>query len=390
MQRLILILCAVGVVTVVLSLFRSRIGDIRPAFTPSSKDITTIIESKTFELTDFPLRLPEGFQIGIYAKDLPGARALVFSPEGVLLVSQTSKGLVSAIVSQKNGQKTQTVLESLSNPHGMAFYQNKLYVAEEERVVRYEWNSKTNTVKEEKVLFSLPKGRRHFTRSLLFDNEGRLFVSVGSTCDTCRENDERLAAVLLSDKDGTNPHVYASGLRNSVFMALEKSSQAVWATEMGRDFLGDEAPPDEINIIKEGANYGWPLCYGQKKRDQSFEPNRNARDQCVDTIGPVFEIPAHSAPLGLTFIHSAQFPKDWQGDLLVAYHGSWNRSVPTGYKVVRLKIKDNKIVESEDFLTGFLEGSSALGRPVDLVFDKEGNLYLSDDKAGVVYIITKK
>src|SRR5207249_677102 len=135
---------------------------------------------------------------------------------------------------------------------------------------------------------------------------------------------------------------------------------------------------------------GWPICYGDKIHDTNFDKNQYFRDPCADTEAPIFQIPAHSAPLGLIFIQSSQFPSDWQNDLLVAYHGSWNRSVPTGYKIVHMKVSGNTITQADDFLTGFLQGGSVPGRPVDLTFDQAGNLYISDDKAGNVYIVQKK
>lgn len=140
-------------------------------------------------------------------------------------------------------------------------------------------------------------------------------------------------------------------------------------------------------IISENGDYGWPTCYGDRIHDTDFDKNVYTEDPCLFTQSPVFKIPAHSAPLGLTFINSKQFPEDWQGDLLVAYHGSWNRSIPTGYKVVRMKVDGNAISGEEDFLTGFLQGNQALARPVDLIFDKAGFLYISDDKAGYIFKI---
>jgi len=155
---------------------------------------------------------------------------------------------------------------------------------------------------------------------------------------------------------------------------------------MGRDFLGDNKPPDEINIIEKDKHYGWPFCYG----DQVYDPSLGQRDQafCDTTIAPVYKIQAHSAPLGLTFIDSPIFPESWQGDLLVSYHGSWNRSTPVGYKVVHMNVEEGRITSEEDFLSGFLQGSTALGRPVDMEFGSSGELYLSDDKSGAVYLIT--
>lgn len=308
-----------------------------------------------------PTTSQEKKALSVYADNLPGARDLEFSPGGTLLVSLTGSGKVVALPSKKE------ILIKLNRPHGLAFYQGKLFVAEEDKVARYFWDEQNLTATLDKVLFFLPTGGNHFTRSLLFDKEGRLLVSIGSSCNVCVESNSWRAAIIVSDAEGKNPHVFARGLRNSVFMTINPATGEIWATDMGRDFLGDDLPPDEINIVGENQDYGWPDCYGDRVRDKSF-PGKSI-DFCANTRSPIFEIPAHSAPLGLTF--------DWDGNLLVAYHGSWNRSVPTGYKVVQLKVEGNKITGAEDFLTD-------LGRPVDLAI--QGNdLFISDDKAGAVY-----
>ena len=155
---------------------------------------------------------------------------------------------------------------------------------------------------------------------------------------------------------------------------------------MGRDLLGDLLPPDELNIIKKGGDYGWPYCYGNK----TVDPFGKSEEKCKSTVGTTWDYHAHVAPLGITFINSSQFPDDWQGDLLASFHGSWNSSVPVGYKIVRLDVDDGKVIDETDFITGFLQGSVASGRPVDLIFGENGSLYISDDKANAIYILTKK
>lgn len=339
------------------------------------------------------VRFDESFSMSFFAKGVDNARDLTLSPEGTLLLSLTSSGKVVALPDKNSDGRAdgvKEVLSGLQRPHGLAFYNNRLFIAEETRVVRYNWDEKKLMPGMDRVLFDLPQGGRHFTRSIVFDNAGKMFVSIGSTCDVCFEKHSWIGTVIVSDENGKNPRVFAKGLRNSVFIAVHPATNQLWGTEMGRDFLGDNVPPDEINIITENKDYGWPICYGNRIHDTNFDKNRYKKNPCVDTEPPVYEIAAHSASLGLVFINSPQFPKEWQGDLLVAYHGSWNRSVPIGYKVVRLNVEGNRITAEEDFITEFLDGIAAKGRPVDLTFDNKGNLYISDDKAGVVYRVSRK
>lgn len=363
-----------------------KIGDLGPALLPNRTD-TRLVEG---EPADKRLILPEGFQATLFSTQAPGARDLQFSPNSTLLVSLKGQGKVIALPDKDgNGEadKTVEVLKGLKNPHGLAFHNGKLFVAEERQVTRYNWDETNMTATFDKKILDLPSGgSNHVTRSLLFDQNNNLFISIGSDCNVCNEKDNRHASVMISNENGDNPRVYAAGLRNAVFMALNPIDGTVWATENGRDMLGDDVPPDEINILQENANYGWPFCYGAQIPDNSFGGKDAA--YCNTTKAPAGELQAHSAALGLTFINSPAFPADWQGDLLVAFHGSWNRSVPTGYKVVHLKVDGTQTKDQSDFMTGFIQGGQTLGRPVDLTFDTLGRLYLSDDKAGAVYLVS--
>ena len=373
-------------------LIRNYLGDLRPVFLPPSKDLIKLIEKQnTGDQVDFPLKITSGFRIGVFAKDLGKARDLQFSPGGVLLVSSKESGIVYALPDEDGdgrADKKVVVLSGLDNPHGLSFNSGKLFVAELKKVSRYKWDEKNLKAVFEKKLFDLPDNGGHSTRSIDIDKDGNLFVTIGSSCNVCVETHPWLATVVVSDIEGKPPKVFASGLRNSVFIKINPKTDQLWGTEMGRDLIGDDIPPEEINIIAEGKNYGWPSCYGNGIHDEKFNHNHSA-GECEKTQVPIYGFQAHSAPLGLAFIDSAQFPPSWQGDLLVSYHGSWNRSVPTGYKIVKMNVEGNKIIGEEDFITGFLQGSSALGRPVDLEFDNSGSLYISDDKIGVIYKIVK-
>ena len=381
------------VLIIVLWYIKNYVGDIRPVLLPPGRDLPEIIEKQAVgDPVDFPLKVASGFKIGVFAKDLGAARDLQFSPGGTLLVSSTDSGTVYALPDKdKDGKADEKVevLTRLDKPHGIAFSRGKLFVTELRKVSRYSWDEKNLKAKFEKKLFDLPYSGGHHTRSIVIDKDGRLFVTIGSSCNVCIEAHPWIAAVIVSDVEGKDPKVFAKGLRNSVFIKLNPEAGELWGTEMGRDLLGDNLPPEEINIIREGENYGWPTCYSDRVHDEKFDHDHKA-GECEGTEAPIFEFQAHSAPLGLTFINSPQFPKGWQGDLLVAYHGSWNRSIPAGYKIVRMSVDGNKITGEDDFITGFLQGSNALGRPVDLEFDKSGSLYISDDKIGVVYKVVKK
>jgi glucose/arabinose dehydrogenase len=235
------------------------------------------------------------------------------------------------------------------------------------------------------IVSNLPDGG-HSTRTIVFGADGKLYVSIGSSCNVCKEKDPRRAAVVRYNADGTGEDIFATGLRNSVGLAWHPTTKELWGTDNGRDMLGDDVPPDEINIIRQGQNYGWPNCYADRVPDAEF----GSPEFCRKTEPPVAKLQAHSAPLGLAFYTGTQFPKEYHGDLFVAFHGSWNRSKKTGYKVVRLRIGNGRVNDVRDFITGWLSPDGreeVLGRPVDLVVGKDGGLYLSDDAAGVIYRI---
>lgn len=366
---------------------------IGPVIKPPADDISDLLTNAPgapINQTNLPLKLPEGFSISIFAKNLPGARVMEFDQFGNMWVSQTSEGKISMLeVSEGRVVKQNVLLSGLSRPHGLAFdpdMKSRLYIAEEGSVSVLTTYSEGGLSK----IIDLPtSGGGHFTRTLGFGSDSKLYVSIGSSCNVCHERDSRRATIQVMDKDGQNLKEFAKGLRNSVFFTWDPLTSKMWATENSRDLLGDDMPPDEINIVQEGKNYGWPTCFGNNIHDNDFDENTYIRNPCMEPfeVGSHIDIQAHSAPLGLSFIpNNSNWPDAYEGDLLVALHGSWNRSEPTGYKIIRIKLDNNRENQGiEDFITGWLSGTSALGRPVDLKFGPDGALYVSDDKAGVVY-----
>ena len=342
------------------------------------------------------LKAPPGFHIAVFADNIDGARMLVFTPGGVLLVSESGEGKVVALPDPKHtgkAERTVTVLDGLSEPHGLAFFEGKLYVAENDKVRRYDWDEAHLRVSNPKQLADLPDGGGHSTRTLVFHG-GKMYISAGSSCNVCLEKDPRRAAVMEFNPDGSGQKIFAKGLRNAVGLAVNPKTDTVWATVNGRDWLGDDLPPETIyDLGKDGGDAGWPYCYGDRVPDPNFTKPRDNR--CQNVIAPKVQMQAHSAPLGLAFYEGSQFPAEYRNNIFVAFHGSWNRSVPTGYKVVRVKHDDKGQPQgaAEDFITGWLAPDETkkgrwMGRPVGIVIGGDGTMYVSDDSVGVIYRIT--
>jgi len=346
------------------------------------------------------INLPSGFVITVFA-DLgsgelsipgpnPGPRMMLVKEE-VLFVSVPNQGKIIALEDKNNDKKADNAtvfIEGLNNPHGIDFSDGWFYIAEEDKVIRVK--DENNDLKADadsiQKLTDLPSGAGHFTRTVRVKGD-LMYISAGSSCNVCIENDSMRASIQKCNIDGSNCSVYAKGLRNAVGMALQPGTDKLFATDNGRDWLGDDLPPDEINLIEEGKNYGWPICYGKNIHDTDFDKNVYIRNPCMEpfeTPGLV-DLQAHSAPLGLVFYNGTAFPNEYLGKLFVAYHGSWNRNVPTGYKIVMIDMSDYSV---KDFATGWLQNSSVIGRPVDIANAPDGSLFVSDDASGKIYRIS--
>lgn len=336
------------------------------------------------------IQLPAGFRAQIFARDLNGPRFIAFSPDGILHVADRGKDRIVALP-DANGDgltdEVRVVAENLESPHSLVFHDDALYAGVPSGVIRLQDSDGDGVYERQITLIDDYQTDGHSTRTVIFLPDGRMVVSVGSSCNVCEEEDSRRAAVLIYDgPEATGERTFAGGLRNAVGLALHPDTGEIWATNNGRDMMGDDLPPETIEILNDGADHGWPRCHSGRIED----PDYGFPGACDGVTGPLVEMQAHSAPLGMAFYTEGAFPPEYQGDLFIAFHGSWNRSVPTGYKVVRLPLDGQTPVGPvEDFATGWLdeETKQVSGRPVGLAVGPDGALYVSDDNGGFIYRI---
>jgi glucose/arabinose dehydrogenase len=341
---------------------------------------------------DGKLSVPAGFSMTYFAKDLPGVRFMAVGPDGVVYATQPGRGRVVRLPDANQdgvADAVQVVATGLSQPHGLAFHKGFLWVANTDGVVRVPLGANGLASGAPVYVNHYDGFSGHSSRTIVFGRDSAMYVSVGSSCNLCVERSPDRATVLRFNEDGSGKRVYASGLRNAVGLAVHPGTGAIWVTQNERDNLAPEhenLPPEEINILVDGGDYGWPYCYG----DRVPNPEYHDAARCSHTIPPALAMQAHSAPLGLSFLTQAtRFPAAYRGDLLVAYHGSWNRDVPTGAKVVRVRVSNDKPVSVEDFITGWQTSSgSRWGRPADVAVASDGSVLVSDDSGGAIYRVT--
>ena len=333
-----------------------------------------------------------GWKVTLYAGELPTARWLAFTPSGDLLLARSRAGTVDLLLRDANGDGKpdgrRELLSGLDRPHGLAVHDGWLYVAEKTTVgrARFDPASGQLTGPFQHVITGITGDGNHVTRTIGFGPDGRLYLSAGSTCNVCVEEDPRRATMMVFDADGANGRIYATGLRNSVGFDWAPWDGGLYATENSRDLLGDDFPPDELNRVEDGVFYGWPFLNGDNVPDPDLGREAPA-DLVARARPPVHGFRAHNAPLGIAFLRSDQRPPGYERAAIVALHGSWNRSVPDGYKVVSLHWgPDGKIVE-RDFVTGFRTDDELVGRPAGVAEGPDGAVYVADDYAGAIYRI---
>jgi len=333
-------------------------------------------------------RVPEGFTMELYTADVPRARFLRFTPAGDLLVSRPHHGDIVLLHRDADGDghpdAVTTVMDGLSRPQGLDFLGDWLYIAESNRIgrVRFDQDTGHTLGAYETVVDGLTDNGNHWSKTLRFGPDGMMYLAQGSTCNVCVETDPRRATMMRFNPDGSAPEIIATGLRNSVGFDWAPWDGGLYASDNGRDLLGNDFPPCELNRIVPGGFYGWPYFNGDNipDPDMGADPLQAERKPTA----PVHAFNAHNAPLGILFPDTHGWPEAFGRTLLVALHGSWNRSEPDGYKVVSLHWTDAGI-EEHDFLTGFLLDGNISGRPVDVAQGPDGAIYVSDDYSGAIY-----
>ena len=347
-----------------------------------------ILPSAAAEMSD--ISLPPGFQISVYAPDVPNARQMALGPPGVLFVGSRAEGKVYAVVDRDGDHRADQVhvlASGLDLPSGLAFRDGTLYVAEVSRILRFRDVARdlSRPPKPEVLSDAFPSDKHHGWKFIAFGPDGRLYVPVGAPCNICEPPGPLHATITRIDLAGGRPEVVARGVRNSVGFDFHPETGELWFTDNGRDWLGDDQPPDELNrVMRAGAHFGFPYCHGDGLRDPDFNKGR----ACDQFTAPARLLGPHVAALGMRFYTGRMFPEKYRNGIFIAEHGSWNRSTPVGYRVTFVKIESGRAVSYEPFAQGWLKGSAAAGRPADVQVMQDGSLLVADDKAGRIYRIT--
>ncbi len=333
------------------------------------------------------IKLPPGFRISLYADNVPGARSMALAPDGTLFVGTRGDKVYAVLNHGKTAGEVITLLSGLNTPNGVAFRDGALYVAEISRVLRYDnIEQHLHDPPRPVVVYDrFPTDTHHGWKFIRFGPDGMLYVPVGAPCNICEPDPARYAAIFRMKPDGSGFEQYARGVRNTVGFDWDPDTHDLWFTDNGRDWLGNNAPPDELNHApRPGMNFGYPYCHGKAISDPDF----GSKHACSEFTPPAIELGPHVASLGMRFYTGNMFPKPYRRQIFIAEHGSWNRFPPIGYRIVVVHLKDGKAVRREVFAKGWLRGLTAWGRPVDVQVMPDGALLVSDDKAGVIYRIS--
>jgi len=335
------------------------------------------------------IKLPPGFSIAVYAGGLGGARSMALSPRGILYVGSLS-GSVYAVVDRNHdakGDEVHTIASGLHEPNGVAWKDGALYVGEVSRVLRFDGidDRLASPPKPVVVTDVYPGDTHHGWKFIRFGPDGKLYVPEGMPCNVCEKDNPIYGTITRISPQGGKPEIVERGIRNTVGFDWHPQTHELWFTDNGRDMLGDDLPPDELNhAARAGMNFGFPYCHAGRIPDPQF----GTKHACSEFTPPARELGPHVAALGMRFYTGAMFPESYRNQIFIAEHGSWNRSTPIGYRVTLVRLQGDRAVSYEPFAEGWLQGGRAWGRPVDVQVMPDGALLVSDEKAGAVYRIS--
>ncbi len=337
------------------------------------------------------LTVPAGFQASVFASGVAGGRLMAVAPDGTIYVAKQRAGEVVALPDKnKDGKADETIVvaKGLTHPHSLAFRKGYLYIATNPAIMRMKYANGKVEGTPEKFIEMPVSTTSHWTRTIAWGKDNRLYVSIGSSCNVCEEPDERRTTIMVYNEDGSGAKPFAKGLRNAIGIDFDPKTNKLWGGDMGQDGLGAEKPGDEINLLEEGKHYGFPYFVGNNEVNSLLKDAKGSAkpEQCTP---PAFQLDAHSSPIDLRFYTGKQFPSAYRGAMFMALHGSNNnRPQKIGYKVVRVMMQNGKPVGVEDFATGWLKGNDFNGRPAGLITGADGALYISDDNKGFVYRVS--
>jgi glucose/arabinose dehydrogenase len=335
------------------------------------------------------LKLPQGFHIEVYARDVKGARSLALGSRGTVFVGTRAEGRVYALVDANRNfraEKIYVIAQGLNSPNGVAFRGGSLYVAEISRILRFDniESRLDNPPAPVVVNDSFPTDQHHGWKFIRFGPDGLLYVPVGAPCNICEPPDPRYATIMRMHPDGSGLEIFARGVRNTVGFDWNPKTNELYFTDNGRDWMGNNQPPDELNRAPvRGMHFGYPYCHGKGLPDPEFGKKR----RCSEFTPPALELGPHVAALGMRFYTVTQFPEKYRGQIFMAEHGSWNRFPPIGYRITLVRFKGDRPDSYEVFAEGWLQGLTAWGRPVDVQVIEDGSMLVSDDRTGTIYRI---
>ena len=339
------------------------------------------------------IKLPPGFEISVFADNVPNARAMALGDKGTLFVGSMRAGRVYAIrIRDNRAVETLTIASGLNLPVGVAFRNGALYVSAIDRILRFDNIEADLATPPRPVVVDdrFPPDTQHGWKFIAFGPDGMLYVPVGAPCNICNPDSSRYANIMRLRVDqgaGGAPEVFARGVRNSVGFDWHPATKELWFTDNGRDWLGDDVPDDELNHApRKDMHFGYPYCHAGNVAD----PEHGHLRKCAEFTPPAVKLGPHVASLGMRFYTGAMFPPDYRNNIFIAEHGSWNRSTRIGYRVTRVALSGNQPVKHEVFAEGWLQGQAAWGRPVDVLMMPDGALLVSDDHAGAIYRISYK